>query len=111
MDHFSLCEGEISLEEIVEAINSQKNNKSPGTDVLTAEFYKHFSNGIAPMLLDVYNSWNELGIRGSSSRTGIISVIYKKGDKKDIENYRPTSPLNLDYKIYTTILKNRIQKT
>ena len=43
---------------------------------------------------------------GVASRTGIISAIYKKWDKKDIENYRPTSFLNLDYKIYTTTLKN-----
>ena len=107
----NLCEAEISLDEIIEAINSQKNNKSPGNDGLTAEFYKHFSSDIAPMLLDVYNSWTELGIMGISSRTGIISVIYKKGDKKDIANYRPISLLNLDYKIYTTILKNRMQQT
>ena len=111
MDQFNLCEAEISLDEIINAINSQRNNKSPGNDGLTAEFYKHFSNDIAPMLLDLYNSWNELGIMGTSSRTGIISVIYKKGDKKDIANYRPISLLNLDYKIYTTILKNRMQKT
>ena len=96
VDHFNLYEAEISLDEIVEAINSQKNNKSPGNDGLTAEFYKHFFNDIAPMLLDVYNSWNELGIISTSSRTGIISVIYKKGDKKHIANYRPISLLNLD---------------
>ena len=37
-----------------------------------------------------------------SFRTGFISSIYKKVDKKDIANYRPTSLLNFDDKIYTT---------
>ena len=106
-----MCEAGISLDEITEAINSQKNNKSPGNDGLSAEFYKHFANEPAPILLDVYRSWKELDIMGISSRTGIISVIYKKGDKKDTANYRPISLLNLDYKIYTSILKNRMQKT
>ena len=39
-EHFKLCEAEIYLDEIIKAINSQKNNKSPGNDGLTAEFYK-----------------------------------------------------------------------
>ena len=110
-DHFKLCEAEISLDEITKAINSQRNNKSPGNDGLTAEFYKQFLNELAPNLLEVYDSWKQLGIIGTSSRTGIISAIYKKGDRKDIANYRPISLLNLHYKIYTTILKNRMQQT
>ena len=85
MDHFNLCEAEISLDETINAINSERNNKSPGNDGLTAEFYKHFSNDIAPMLLDLYNSWNKLGIMGTSSKTGVISIIYKKGDKKILQ--------------------------
>ena len=88
-EHFNLCEAEISLDEIIKSINSETNNKSPGNDGLTAEFYKHFSNELAPVLLDVYDSWGKLGTMGVTSRTGIISVKYKKGDKKDIANYRP----------------------
>ena len=70
-----------------------KNNKSPGNDVLKAvfykHFYKHFSNELAPVLLDVYDSWGNLGIISITSRTGIIYTINKKGDKREIENYRP----------------------
>ena len=93
---------EISLDEIIKFINSETNNKSPGNDGFTAESYKHFSNELARVLLEVYDSWAKLGTMGVTSRTGIISVIYEKGDKKNIVNYIPISFLNSDYKIYTT---------
>ena len=43
-EHFNLFEDEISLDEIIKSINSETNNKPPGNDGLTAEFYRHFSN-------------------------------------------------------------------
>ena len=88
-EYFNLCEAEISLDEIIKSINSETNNKSPGNDGLTAEFYKHFSNELTPVLLDVYDSWGKLGTMGVTSRTGIILVKYRKGDKKDIAKYTP----------------------
>ena len=72
---------------------------------LKAVFYKHFPNQLAAVLLDVYVSGEKLGTISVTYRTGIISAVYIKGDKKDIENYRPILYLNLYYKIYTTILK------
>ena len=43
-EHFNFCEAEISLDEIIKFISSETNNKSPGNDGITAEFYKRFSN-------------------------------------------------------------------
>ena len=39
-EHFNLCELEISFDEIIKSRNSERNNKPPGNDGLTAEFYK-----------------------------------------------------------------------
>ena len=88
-EQFYLCEAKISLDEIIKYINSQANDKSPGNDGLTAEFYIYFSNELAPDLLDAYDSCGELGTMSVTSKTGIISVIYKKGEKKDIETTDP----------------------
>ena len=60
-----------------------KTNESPGNDGLIVEFYKHFSNELAFVLLDVYDSWRRLGTMDVTSGTGIIFVIYKKDDKED----------------------------
>ena len=74
-EHFNLCEAEISLDEIIKSINSETNNKPPGNDGLTAEFYRHFSNELAPVLLGVYNCWGKLDTMGGTYRRGIISAI------------------------------------
>ena len=60
-EHFNLCEAEVSLDEIIKSINSETNNKPPGNNDLTTEFYKHFSNELPPVLLDVYDSWGKHG--------------------------------------------------
>ena len=77
-EHFNLFEAEISLDEIIKCVRYETNNKSPCNNGLTAEFYKHFPNELAPVFLDVYDSRGKLGTMGVTSRTGIISVKYKK---------------------------------
>ena len=108
-EHFNLCEAEISLDEIIKFINSKTNNESPDSVGLTAEFYKQFSNELAPALLDVYDSWGKLGTMGVTSRTRIIMIFYiKKVIKKILQNYR--SILTLTIKFILLILKNLMQK-
>ena len=74
-EHYNLCEAEISLDEIIKSINSETNNKPPGNDGLTAEFYRHFSNELAPVLLGVYDCWGKLDTMGVTYRRAIISAI------------------------------------
>ena len=81
--------GRIIFRCFIKSINSETNNKPPGNDGLTAEFYEDFSNELAPVLLDVYDSWENLGTIGVTSRTGISMIFYiKKVVKKISQNYR-----------------------
>ena len=91
-------ESKITLNEVTKSINSQINNKALGNDGLTAEFHKHTSNEPSLILLDVYEIWEKLGTMGVISTARIITAFINLDYK------------NLNYKIYTTILKNPKQK-
>jgi exonuclease III len=103
-----LCEGEITQEECQRALSSMKNNKSPGIDGLPYEFYVHFWSTLGPDLVSVYNDCFVSGRLSFSQRSGLITLLYKKGDKLDTKNWRPISLLCTDYKILAKVLTNRL---
>lgn len=105
-----MCDGDIQIEEIMTAIKQSQPNKSPGSDGLTSEFYKTFANILAPILLKVYTWLEEKKEVPESIVTGIITVLYKnKGSQLKLENFRPLTLLNTDYKILTIFFSNRIK--
>ena len=106
-----LCDDDILIEEVKKAINSIQPNKSPGSDGLTGEFYKTFSDVLAPILLRVFRHMEEKQVVSTSMSTGVLTILYKnRGSKLKLENYRPISLLNNDYKIIAKILANRLKK-
>ncbi len=52
-----MCDRDISIEEIKEAIKQTKPNKSPGSDGLTHEFYKTFIEVLTPILWELYKKY------------------------------------------------------
>ena len=109
----NLIDRGITLSECEDVIKHFKNNKSPGWDGLTAEFYKTFWDDIKNIL---YNSFQEsinTGALSPSQRIGILTLIPKPKTPIElnyIKNWRPITLLNVDYKIFAHIIKNRIIK-
>ena len=104
-------EGIVSEGECLRALKEFKNCKSPGTDGLSAEFYKFFWSEISTDVIGSCNYAFKSGMLSISQRCGIISLIPKKNKGKSLlENLSPISLLNIDYKILTKSIAKRLEK-
>ena len=100
----------ITEEELTSALKGMKLNKSPGNDGLTVEFYIHFWDILRPLFIKVVNACYEDKELTRTMKRGVISLFYKKkGDKRDIKNFRPISLLNVDSKLISRTLAGRLK--
>ncbi len=105
------CDAEISETEILASIKQLKNGKSPGSDGLTAEFYKFFWVDIKTLLTDSLKYSLLEGELSVEQKRGIITLIPKKEKNRlFLKNWRPISLLNVDYKILAKLFAIRLTK-
>lgn len=105
------CENPISTNECLNALKEFTNNKTPGTDGFTSEFYKFFWPEVCTEMIASFNYAFHSGTLSISQKRGIISLIPKKDkDTSLLENLRPISLLNVDYKILTKVIAKRLEK-
>ena len=110
-DEKLLCEGLITEEECKIALKTMENNKSPGSDGITCEFYKIFWNDVSKFFLDSINYSYNIGTLNPLQKQSIVTLLPKKDkDLTKLSNWRPISLLNVDYKIATKVIANRIKK-
>ena len=94
-----------------DALKQTNNGKSPGSDGLTTEFFKIFWNTIKSFYINSINYSYANGTLTDMQKQGVISLLPKKDkDLTSLKNWRPISLLNIDYKIATKAIANRMKK-
>ena len=88
-----------------------KPNKSPGSDGLISAFYLKFFPLLGNTLCDIINLAYETGEMSDSQKHSYITLICKDETRADeMKCYRPISLLNIDYKVISKAITNRLGK-
>jgi len=95
---------------LFDALTDLPNNKSPGEDSLTKEFFEFFWEEISPFYIRCIMEAKNTGELCESQKRGLIKLAHKKNERELLKNYRPISLLNVDLKILTRALAKRLSK-
>ena len=103
------CDQSPTKLEIRNAVFDMKSGKSPGFDGLNSEFYQCFWTDIEVLFNNIVDYIYERKEMSFTQRLAIITLIFKKGERTSLKNYRPLSLTNTDYKIIAFVLARRLQ--
>ena len=69
------CEGQITTEECVKALDTFENGKTPDNDSIPAEFYKTSWRSVGELMTDAFNCSFDSGEMSNSQKQAIITLI------------------------------------
>ena len=105
------CEGLMVLPELTDSLKGLNLGRSPGSDGFTVEFYLRFWELLGPLVLRVANQCFMDTELADSMKGSVTRLIFKKrGDIRDLKNWRPISLLNVDYKLISKAITTRLSK-
>lgn len=88
----------------MEQLRKLKKGKALGENGIENEAWRIMPLEIGDMMWKMINRiWKEKGIPNDWNK-GLISPIYKKGDKTEVKNYRGVTLMGTEYKIYASII-------
>ena len=102
----------LSLEEFSNALKDMKADRLPGISGITADFMKVFWGRLKVIVYDAFMKSIELKKLFNSARRGVITLLPKSNrDLLLVKHWRLISLLEVDYKIYSKVLSNRMKVT
>nr|GEX03201.1 putative RNA-directed DNA polymerase, eukaryota, reverse transcriptase zinc-binding domain protein [Tanacetum cinerariifolium] len=99
-------ESHVTRDEIRSAIWSCGENKSPGPDGYSFEFFKKYWNFVGPDLCEAVEYFFETGLFAEGYNSSFIALIPKVADAKLVNDFRPISLIGCIHKVVTKILAN-----
>ena len=94
--------------ELDEALTNMKNNKFPGLDGYSAEFFFKFWPQLGHFFLECIKECFENDCLIDSMSQGLITCLPKSGKARNLlKNWRPISLLNTTYKLISSVLTTR----
>lgn len=116
-DFFSMT-GKVDRKEVIKVLRKWKYDKMSESSEISHDFYKKFSNKnsvsldlteVIRLIMSILIQSNVYGVLIPSNWIkNVIKVAYKKNDKSDIDNYRPLFMIEFVYKIFISIINNRL---
>jgi hypothetical protein len=88
-----------SMEEVHDAIFQMEHNKSPGPDGFPAEFYQHFWGVTKTDMMALFEIFQKGDFPLYKLNFGVITLLPKKENATQIQQYRPICLLNVSFKI------------
>ena len=107
LDYTKTLEQDITIKEIKLAIMSQSNNKATGDDQIPSEIFKNNIHIFSYLIERMFKKYHKEGFP-KKWKKGVVTLLYKKGDTSNLDNYRPITLLQTIYKIWATVITNRI---
>nr|GEU65775.1 probable LRR receptor-like serine/threonine-protein kinase At1g06840 isoform X2 [Tanacetum cinerariifolium] len=101
-------ERNVSRDEIRFAVWNCGENKSPGPDGYTFEFFRKYWNIVGPDFCEAVEYFFETGLFSKGCNSSFVALILKVADAKFINDFRPISLIGSVYKVVTKILANRL---
>ena len=99
-----------SLEEIQRQLKRLKSKRAADGDGVVAEMLKYGGIQLQIALQDMYNEiLKDSKMSPKQWRKSVVSVLYKSGDTRLPQNYRPITIIPILYKLFAMLLYSRLQ--
>ena len=94
--------------EIINIVNNFKDDTAAGHDMITCKLLKYIIELVADPLVYIFNKSIQQGIFPDNLKLAVIKPIYKAGDKKNINNYKPIFYIICNHKLLNTYFNSLI---